>query len=185
LSIAVLAGDLAEVESVLRDGADPASTSECNTALFDAIDNGAVEIVETLLNAGADLSRRHPIMDRTPLTAAIEAEDPGLIEVLVRHGVDPTSASLPSLVRGADNPGAVHLALSAGIDVNERDPETGRTALHVAAMYGFLHTVECLLHEGADRSEKDNWGNPPATLAVQNHYERVAELLTDANKEPG
>lgn len=183
LSWAAFKGDLTGLEEALREGADPASNTDCNTALFDAIEKGFAKIIPKLLAAGADLSRRHPVTNETPLTAALRAEQPDVVRELVRGGVDPKSASLSSLVRGADAPSVVYLAQSAGVDLSLADPETGRTALHEAAMYGYLQTVSCLLEEGADRSVRDHWGNTPASAALRNHHQEVARLLAEVSEE--
>ncbi len=184
LSWAAGDGNLAAVRELLVEGADPGSDTDCNTALFDAIHSASVEIVAELLNAGVDPLRREPITDKTPLMAALEGEHVDVIRELTRRGVDPASASFASLVRGVDRPEIVHLALSAGVDINSADPKTGKTALHEAATYGYLRTVKCLIEEGADTSVRDNWGNTSATIAIRNHHHKVARLLAEVTDEP-
>ncbi|MEM7352947.1 MAG: ankyrin repeat domain-containing protein, partial [Acidobacteriota bacterium] len=83
-------------------------------------------------------------------------EQVDIIRELRKRGADPASASLPQLVRGADRPDIVELALSAGVDLNATDPKTGKTALHEAATYGYLRTVERLIEAGADTSARDS-----------------------------
>ena len=177
LSAAALDEDLAAVESALAEGADPGAESDCNTALFHAIETGSPEIVEALLEAGADLSRRHPITGETPLTAALEARQPDAFRALVRGGADPRTVSLAPLVRGCDDPEVVRLAGAVGVDVNGSDGETGRTALHEAAIYGYLETVRCLLASGADKTAQDRWGQTAATLSRRNGHAEVARAL--------
>ena len=177
LSAAASEGDLAALRAVIREGADPGSDSDCNTALSDAIAKGRADLVATLLDAGADPQRRHPVTGQTPWMAALEAEQREIVLELEGRGVDSASVSLASLVSGGDRPELVRLALVGGIDLNTADPETGRTALHVAATYGYLGTVRCLVEAGADVSVRDAWGNTPASLATRNHHEHVARLL--------
>lgn len=178
MSWAARDGDSAALQAAIFEGADPGSDSVCNTALFDAIDQGLVDIFATLLDAGADPLRRHPLTDQTPLMAALAGEQPDIVRELIARGVDPASASLAALVYGEDRPEVVSLALSCGVDLNTADPETGKTALHVAAMYGYCRTVKRLIKEGTDTAVRDNWGNTPATLAIRNHHHKVARLLT-------
>ena len=181
LSHAACDGDLAALQGVILDGADPGSESDCNTALFDAIGRGHLDILTALLDAGASLERRHPLTRTTPLMAALEAEQLEITRELHGRGAAPRSASLASLVSGGDRPELIQRLVSAGLDLNTADSETGRTALHIAATYGYLRTVNRLLEGGADVLARDQWGNTPATLARQNRHEDVAELLEGAS----
>ena len=183
LSWAASDGDLEALRTALLAGADPSSKSDCNTALFDAIDKGFVQILAVLMEAGADPLRRHPVTNQTPLMAALEGEQPEIIGELKSRGVAPASASLVSLVRGGDRPELVDLAFSGGVDLETTDPETGRTALHVAATYGYVRTVKRLIQAGADASARDDWGNTPAALASRNRHEQVVELLAEVRDE--
>lgn len=185
LSDASLLGDEVGVEMALRKGANPTSWSDCNTALFDAIRKGFSGIVDRLLRAGGDLARTHPFTGQTPLMAALEAQQPGAIQTLLKHEVDPASASLIPLVRAADDPSMVHLALSAGINLGDADPDTGKTALHEAAMYGYLDTVRCLLQEGAPVAVADHRGKTPLDLAALNRHHEVFRALTAAVEDHG
>lgn len=183
MSWAVRDGDPAALQAAILQGADPGSDSDCNTALFDAIDEGLLDIFAALLDAGADPLRRHPLTDQTPLMAALEGEQADMVRELIARGVDPASAPLAALVHGEDRPEVVRLALSGGVDLDTADPETGKTALHVAAMYGYWRTARRLIEEGADTEVRDKWGNTPATLAVRNHHHEVARLLADVSDE--
>src|SRR5688572_33168824 len=53
---------------------------------------------------------------------------------------------------------AVNAFLSAGINPNAKDPESGATALVSAAAHGDMETVKALLKGGADVNEKDKAG---------------------------
>ena len=183
LSAAASEGDLAALRALIREGADPGSEADCNTALFDAIAEGRADLVATLLDAGADPQRRHSVTGQTPWMAALGGEHHEVVLELRERGVDSASVSLASLVAGSDRPELVGLATLGGIDLNTADPATGRTALHVAATYGYLGTVRCLVEAGADVSVRDAWGNTPATLATRNHHEHVAGLLAGMGVE--
>ena len=177
LSYAASDGDPVALQAAIREGADPGSDSDCNTALFHAVEKGFVDVLSMLMDAGADPLRPHPVTGQTPLAAALEGEQIKIVQELRRRDVDPASASLVSLVHGEDRPMLVDLALAGGVGLDTPDPETGRTALHVAATYGYGRTVKRLVEQGADTSICDNWGNTPESLAVRNHHTAVVGLL--------
>lgn len=59
------------------------------TALHVAADAGRLEVVQFLLERGADANAQEPDQGQTPLTYAIMAEHADVAEALVRGGADP------------------------------------------------------------------------------------------------
>lgn len=55
--------------------------------------------------------------------------------------------------------------LEAGIDINQRDPATGQTALHAAVRRGHRQVIEFLLRHGASVTIAANDGATPLSLA--------------------
>lgn len=178
------------------------------TPLHVAVAEGRADVVDLLLDAGADLEARTEL-DRTPLHVALE-HAPQLVDPLLARGAQPDGATAAYLGdterlaarldsgesavhddaetsllgfaalggsvaaarllldRGADpddgsllaaawagSPEIVVLLLEAGAQVDRRDPDTGRTALHAAVEAGpdeaHLACVRALLAAGADR----------------------------------
>ena len=66
-------------------------------------------------------------------------------------------------------------------DVATQD-EDGRTALHLAAMYGHDNVVEMLLEAKADLSTQDKWGRTVLHMAAENGYDKVVKML-EANTD--
>lgn len=64
-------------------------------------------------------------------------------------------------------------------DVNKKDPATGGTALHRAAYFGNVRTVERLLELGAERHARDavHLSTPLHCAAVRGHYEVCRKLV--------
>ena len=62
-------------------------------------------------------------------------------------------------------------------DVNSKDPDTGMTALHNAALKGHEKVVEVLLDNGAAIDPEDFFGNTPLGHAVKKNMEHVVRLL--------
>lgn len=63
------------------------------------------------------------------------------------------------------------------VPVNTRDI-CGRTALHLAAMYGHLHVVRYLLGRGAEVDAKDNIDMTPLLFAAWNDHLDIVKVLT-------
>jgi ankyrin repeat protein len=62
-------------------------------------------------------------------------------------------------------------------DVNERG-NLGNTPLHVAAVWGDVRAIECLLDHGADVNAVGEFGETPLHVAVQiKHSEEIAAQI--------
>lgn len=55
-----------------------------------------------------------------------------------------------------------------------------RTPLHMAAMNGYNDTVKVLLEFGADPRAVDENSDDPATVAIQEGYDRTAKIIMNA-----
>jgi hypothetical protein len=65
-------------------------------------------------------------------------------------------------------------------DINSRGPDSGKTALHQAAISGKGPTVVLLLSYGADPTLLDNSGQSPSALASEKGYPKIAASLKKA-----
>jgi uncharacterized protein len=118
--------------------------------------------------------------------AAEGALNPEAAALLIRHGADPYMVNDTAVLivgvsarpgnnhsrdrsKGAGNEeDALAMAralLEAGVDVHQRDPRTGRTALHVAAERGHGRVIEYLLRRGASATIEADGGESPLDLA--------------------
>jgi ankyrin repeat protein len=177
LSLACLNGEISDVAKIIAKGANVRSISYCNTALFDAISIGKYELVDLLLKKGADPNRVNPITDETPLWMAIDNSNDSITKKLIESGASLSSVSLNEIVSQSDDTGKIELALGCGIDIDSVDYETGRSALHVAVMYGYIDTVNFLLEKGANANIVDNWGKTPTDLAKTNSHIEIEKLI--------
>ncbi len=176
LSEACLAEDFERVEQLLELGADPRGTGGCNTALHDALSRQNMRLSRLLLENGADPNRTASTFS-VPLLVAIESGQPELSRLLLENGARPELVSWSDIVPSGDDPGQIRSALDARMDPNDSDSEHGRTALHLAAMYGYVESLEVLLQAGSDPTRHDAEGNTPLDLAIRNHRQDVAERL--------
>lgn len=177
-------GDVTAVRLLVERGAPLASLGP-NLDLSGAAFHGHWQLVEYLVEQGADVNHSDPINGETPLHAALcKANRPAydhVVEVLLRAGADP---------RRATTPGAATVAFM-------RDCRTrGETPLHRAAAYGSERSVRMLLDAGAEREARDEAGDtplswaswhlrPPAILRLLCFGEHVVHPGNDATYDHG
>jgi len=148
LYVAVVRGDINEVDRLLKDGVSPNQTATLGwTALIAAVVRDHPLIAKRLLDAGADPEQRNNY-GWAPLHHAIRPSSANLdmIEILVRHG--------------------------ANVDVTDRHL---RTPLHRAAQFGHVEAVRLLLRLGADPGARDENGWTPLDRARA--HPTIVEIL--------
>jgi uncharacterized protein len=79
----------------------------------------------------------------------------------------------------------VQRELSAGVDPNSRDSDSGYTPLHIAAYNRHTGVVQALLHAGGDPNAIDKHGNGPLWTAVMQARGNndIVELLLAAGAD--
>src|SRR5438552_2925014 len=176
------AGDTAEVQGLLREGANPnAKGGYGNTALMGAAVRGHTETVRALLEKGAEVNAK----GNTGRTALMEAALEGYTETvrtLLEKGAE---------VNAKDNAGwtplfwaafsrrtdTVRALLEKGADVNAKNKYDDTALIH-AAYAGDTDTVAVLLEKGAEVNAKDDMGKTALIEAArQGRTETVRALL--------
>ncbi|KAL3474282.1 ankyrin repeat-containing domain protein [Aspergillus californicus] len=178
------------VRSLLDAGAPPdflsrtSSTRFMESPLRAAAGIGHVEIMITLLNAGATASGLRD--EASPLMAAVRGSHLEAVSLLILHGVEPkhdTVEGPPWVEAGRfGDVKIIQALLDAGADVNEVDRYT--STLIEAANAGHVDAVELLLNRGANPSQES--GRPLMEAARRGHYAVVEKLLkagADPNKK--
>ena len=179
---AVWERDLNKVRSLLAEGVNVNAVDDgvYTTALGAAVANGKLELIQTLLDAGADPN----VVDRLGHTALMSMDGdatPEIVRLLVASGaeVHPQTAygdSVLHAVAAVVKPEVLRALLDVGARVNAENPE-GRTALMVAATGGNVSNVEALLLAGADPHRKTITGQTALKLAEWNGHKEVVALL--------
>ncbi|XAR73572.1 hypothetical protein NMG60_11007583 [Bertholletia excelsa] len=175
-------GDLHQLKSLIRAGADPNKTDYGGRSpLHLAASRGYEEISAFLIQEGVDID----IKDNFGNTALLEALKNGhdkVASLLVKKGaslkIDDAASLLCKLViRGESD--FLRRILSNGIDPNCKDYDQ-RTALHIAASEGLYLMAKILLGAGASVFLKDRWGNTPVDEARICGNKNLIKLLEDA-----
>ena len=155
LILASMVDDRAIVELLLQNGADPKQQDRRGgTAALRAVDNGSLNVIETMLTSGVDIDILVPDKDGR-----------GLMH----------SAS----VNG--QPRIVRLLKESGLDVNIKD-KNGLTPLHDASRSGRVEVTETLLELGADSSLTDKYGRTALKVAWQYGQTEIMNILKDGNR---
>jgi hypothetical protein len=145
-------GKKVNVKNIAEDG---------NFPLHYAVENGNMEILELLLNAGAKTSVKN-YDKRTPLMMIDEDATADIVNLLLRYGsainaVDKDKNTALIIAAGNVTEDVLRALILSGADINAQNKK-GRTALMNAADEGSLESVKILLENGADVNLKDRKG---------------------------
>ena len=154
------------------------------TPLHDAGREGYCTLTETLLELGTDPLIRDN-SDRTPRLVAVQRgrkDVAGLLEEkehqLGYEEVEIDEFSLPAWsVAEINRHDLLEALIKRGGDLNERDPDTSDTALHIAIKSNNLHILEQLLKAGADPNLINRFGKTPLKLGALNGYPEATQSL--------
>ena len=161
LAIAANASNLEAARALLAAGADPNHMDEYPgaTALHYTAWNGQLELAELLLQHGARIDTKDGLYDADPLGWAAESKKEAMIDFLLERGAaaDITRVAyfgrLEQVRRMLDeDPSQINLVGSYG------------TALHQAALHGYIEIVRLLLERGADLQIPNRHGDPVLTM---------------------
>ena len=120
-----------------------------------AVSNGHFEVVQYLVDNGAQI-RARTNLSNTPLMLAAVKNHCDIINFLIQRG---HPAQINSTTVG------------------------GNTALHNAAKKGCLEVVKCLVEQGADVDLKNKCKETPFDLANQNEQKDVIKYLLEKKKK--
>lgn len=159
-------------------GGFPADTrnAEGDSALHAAAMGGAQGSADYLLKRGLTVDLRGNA-ERTPLMAAVKADQTDMVRWLLHEGADPRlkdKAGFKPLMLAVreGKPGAV--AELAAYDREDLDP-----ALLLAALVGRADVIDSLTNFGASVYARMEDGRTPLMIAAENGHEESVKLLLD------
>ena len=178
---------LEDVKKELKNGANVnAASDEDTTALMHAaIFNQNPEVIETLIDKGANVNAKNKD-GSTALTKAAFNPNSEVIKTLIDEGADINAKNkdgYTALMFAASfnqNPEVIKILINAGTDVNAKS-KSGSTALMFAASsQKNPDAVKALLKAGADANVIDNDGNIAAVFAALNKNPEIHSLILQA-----
>jgi ankyrin repeat protein len=184
LDAAVLRGQAAAVDVLLRHHADATyrHPSDWRGALHEACMRGFANLVEPLVNAGADPTARDRFGE-TPLDIALAYKNVNIVATLLHLGqkLKESQEVAEETMESAALRGQVEIArilLDNGLDVNHPSAK-GSVYLNDAALRGQKKMVQLLLDHGASLTARNQSGGTALHDAALGGGAEVAALLLD------
>ena len=146
-----------------------------NTALMEATESDQSEVIQWLLDRGADPFPPH---NYCPFHVPLRQGNLELLRIFLRHisgplRPDKTNGELviEEVLMSTLNLDKRHelikcLVTEGGMDIHARD-EHGRNAAHIATVHGDLQSAKLLRTLGVNISVKDDFGRTPLDTAIQ------------------
>ncbi|RTE68952.1 hypothetical protein BHE90_016671 [Fusarium euwallaceae] len=158
------------------------TSSMGRSALGISCANGSAEVVDVLLEKGADITA----VDKngvTPLIAASAAGHTEVVKLLLEKGADITVANNDGLTpliiaSAAGHMEVVKLLLQKGAEIKVANND-GLTSLIAASAAGHMEVVKLLLEKGADITVANNDGLTPLIIASAAGHMEVVKLLLE------
>uniref|UniRef100_A0A670K310 Ankyrin repeat domain 17 n=1 Tax=Podarcis muralis TaxID=64176 RepID=A0A670K310_PODMU len=167
----------------------PSTESNHDTALTLACAGGHEELVQTLLERGANIEHRDK-KGFTPLILAATAGHVGVVEILLDNGADieaqseRTKDTPLSLACSGGRQEVVELLLARGANKEHRNV-SDYTPLSLAASGGYVNIIKILLNAGAEINSRtgSKLGISPLMLAAMNGHTAAVKLLLDMGSD--
>lgn len=183
LQNAIKAGHIEDVRSLLADGMNVNQSFEDGISpLHIAVINNQEEIVELLMQMGANVNAVETNIGASPLHLAALYGRVNIANQLIRKGANVNGNMkfniTPLLVAAQFNqPQIIELLLNNKANLNHTDQE-GFSALHFAAQNGDDVTAKMLLERGANTNARDKTRNAtPLMIATEQKHTNVIQLL--------
>ncbi|XP_009792343.1 protein VAPYRIN-LIKE-like [Nicotiana sylvestris] len=180
----VSSNTLLDVSLLLPKALSLCDGCQLDSLLKSATKNGNSHCISALIEAGADVNRRDSDGDSV-MSLAVKSGNLDSVQVLIESGYT-VGNSVDRFLHDAAAMDRVDLMEIlclgyADIDLNSVDSQ-GRTAIHIAAIYGHVEVLQFLISVGSDPDMLDSQGWTPLHFAAnQGHVEAVDFLLKHSN----
>ncbi|CAN6208081.1 unnamed protein product [Urochloa humidicola] len=178
-------GDLNQLKSLIRAGADPKNTDyDGRTPLHLAASRGYEDVVQFLIGEGVDINLADQF-GNTPLLEAVKQGHERVAALLFGKGAKLSLTNAGSHLCTAVAKGDsdfIRRSLAFGADPNCRDYDH-RTPLHIAAAEGLYLIAKLLVDAGASVFATDRWGTMPLNEARKCGGRTLLALLEQARAD--
>eukprot|EP00435_Cladocopium_sp_Y103_P016992 s2474_g4.t1 len=176
--------DLAALEELLQHPRNPnVANRDGKTPMFRAAEQGHVQIMELLLEAGAKTDEPEFARGRTPLFAAARNDHLNAVRFLAENGaakdLKDINGSTPLWVAARNGHLDVVQFLAEAGAAKDQTANNGATPLWIAAKNGHLDIVRFLVEHGAAKDQASNFGSTPLLLAAQNGHLDIVRFLVE------
>jgi ankyrin repeat protein len=177
LHLAAIGGHRQVVELLLTSSATiDFFTSASQTPLYQAAKFNQLEVVDLLIDRGADPNLA------LALYVATKQNYPELVKLLIAKGVDINyqSGATDTPLHTAAKLGLIEIVqvlLSNGAKANIKNKYEGSTPLHKASGEGHLQVVKLLVDNGAEVNSINNFLRTPLDYAINYKHKEVIEWL--------
>ena len=187
ICVASLQGHCDVVNILLKADANPNLQSHNGgSPLYAAAQNGHSDVTRILLRAHANPNLRAK-EDRTPLVIASTKHHHHILKLLLTSGANPniplttgvTALMMACFVGCLE---CVELLLMYGADLNMMHPNSGITALHLAACFGFVDIVDLIQAVKLSQSSSTSNVLTAAEVAADVDNEALSVLNRDMEK---
>lgn len=178
-------GDAAITGILLAGGAkvNARATDSQETALMNAVTRGHVEVVQMLLEAGADVTPKNST-GFNAFTSAVAAGNEEVAALLLKSGakIGEGAHSLTPLqfAASAGNVSMIRFLAGQGADVNQGAKQGQQTALLSAIYAAQVDAVKTLIELKANVNTKTKDGDTPLKAAQKGDQEDIIAILKQA-----
>ena len=173
---------------LLQNGADPDFETSQGRPVVMAARHGNLEILEMLIDAGADFTLREGGEDLAE-DVALDGGHTEVIEALHEAGHEFSEEFIARMRADEDWSQKATDIFGPAYDaeLNERNPQEGKTQLHYAAQYQNVESLRDLLRRGADPHIRSNNGSTPMMTSIKRQQPNnvvVVRILLEAGTDP-
>jgi ankyrin repeat protein len=180
---------LEAVNQLILGGADVnAKASNHVTPLHLAVQKEHKDLVELLLDNGANLEDATTNLQRRPIHIAADQSNPAIMQLLIDRGaiIDATAykgATALHIAASFGNLETVKLLHAKGADIDNQDQDE-LIPLHLAAYKGRVEVIEYLVQNNANYRTRAATFIAPLHLAIYGGYVAAVEKLLQLDSNP-
>jgi len=152
-------------------------------SLLDAVNQGNLDRVQELINAGARVNQSFGQFYMTALIKATQIRNPEIVKVLIAAGANVDivdfygkTALMYAPTRRYHSLEIAEVLIAAGANVNQAD-YSGTTALMTACMNGLIEIAKVLIAAGADINKRGEFDNTALIYACKYGHLTTVKLL--------